>query len=168
MVLDSTDTKIFLCAQPVDLRRSFEGLVAIARDELRKEALSGHWFVFRNRRGGRLNILMWDLDGLLLVNKRRIEGKFPHAVLAPSAKSVKVTMQEVSLLSWGKNAMLLHSSQKKAPFLQGVSNRGPKWNTPWCEGLRFKNHDMSSWHELCTHESRQILPTSEIEAGSEN
>ena len=42
--------KIFLCAQPVDLRRSFDGLAAIVHDGLHEDPLSGQWFVFRNRR----------------------------------------------------------------------------------------------------------------------
>jgi len=93
--------KIFLCAQPVDLRRSFDGLAAIARDGLGKNPLSGDWFVFRNRRGDRLKVLMWDRDGLLLVYKRLERGVFRFPVPAPDAHSVLVTTQELSLLLWG-------------------------------------------------------------------
>jgi transposase len=70
--------KIFLCAQPVDLRRSFDGLASIARDGLGEDPLSGHWFVFRNRRGDRIKILMWDRDGLLLVYKK-LKADYPHS-----------------------------------------------------------------------------------------
>lgn len=93
--------KIFLCAQPVDLRRSFDGLAAIARDGLGQDPLSGDWFVFRNRRGDRMKILMWDRDGLLLVYKRLEEGTFRFPVPAADARSVMVTTQELSLLLWG-------------------------------------------------------------------
>jgi transposase len=93
--------KIFLCAQPVDLRRSFDGLAAIAREGLAEDPLSGHWFVFRNRRGDRIKILMWDRDGLLLVYKRLEEGTFRFPLPAADAKSVLVTTQELSLLLWG-------------------------------------------------------------------
>ena len=93
--------KIFLCAQPVDLRRSFDGLAAIARDGLGEDPLSGDWFVFRNRRGDRMKILMWDRDGLLLVYKRLEEGVFRFPTPAANAKSVQVTTQELSLLLWG-------------------------------------------------------------------
>jgi transposase len=93
--------KIFLCAQPVDLRRSFDGLASIARDGLGEDPLSGHWFVFRNRRGDRIKILMWDRDGLLLVYKRLEEGTFRFPVPAREAKSVLVTAQELSFLLWG-------------------------------------------------------------------
>lgn len=93
--------KIFLCTQPVDLRRSFDGLAAIVRDGLGEDPLSGHWFVFRNRRGDRFKLLMWDRDGLLLVYKRLEEGtlKFPQA--AADAHSVQVSAQDLSLLLWG-------------------------------------------------------------------
>lgn len=93
--------KIFLCVQPTDLRRSFDGLAAIARDGLGEDPLSGHWFVFRNRRGDRVKILMWDRDGLLLVYKRLEEGQFRFPAVAPGAQSVQVTTQELSLLLWG-------------------------------------------------------------------
>jgi transposase len=68
---------------------------------LGEDPLSGDWFVFRNRRGDRLKILMWDRDGLLLVYKRLEEGTFRFPVLAANAKSVLVTTQELSLLLWG-------------------------------------------------------------------
>jgi len=93
--------KIFLCVEPVDLRRSFDGLAAIACDGLGQDPLSGHWFVFRNRRGDRVKILMWDRDGLLLVYKRLEEGTFRFPAMAPDAHSVLVTTQELSLLLWG-------------------------------------------------------------------
>jgi transposase len=93
--------KIFLCVEPVDLRRSFDGLAAIARDGLGEDPLSGHWFVFRNRRGDRIKILMWDRDGLLVVYKRLEEGTFRFPTANSSAKSVQVTTQDLSLLLWG-------------------------------------------------------------------
>jgi transposase len=101
MLSFASPVKIFLCAQPVDLRRSFDGLAAIARDGLGENPLSGDWFVFRNRRGDRLKVLMWDRDGLLLVYKRLEQGTFRFPVPAPDARSVQVTTQELSLLLWG-------------------------------------------------------------------
>ena len=93
--------KIYLCVLPVDLRRSFDGLAAIARDGLGQDPLSRYWFVFRNRRGDRIKILLWDDDGLLLIYKRLEEGVFRFPVPGPDARSVEVTSQELSLLLWG-------------------------------------------------------------------
>lgn len=93
--------KIFLCVQPIDFRCGFDGLAAIVRDCMGEDPLSGHWFVFRNRRGDRIKLLMWDRDGLLLVYKRLEEGKVRFPIAAADAISVQVTAQDLSLLLWG-------------------------------------------------------------------
>src|SRR5262249_11868951 len=53
----------FLCAQPADLRKSFDGLSALVRQALGDDPLSGHWFVFRNRSAARLNTVAWEEAG---------------------------------------------------------------------------------------------------------
>ena len=93
--------KIYLCVPSVDFRRGFDGLAAIVRDYMSEDPLSGHWFVFRNRRGDRLKLLLWDRDGLILVYKRLEEGRFRFPAFAQDARSVQVTAQDLSLLLWG-------------------------------------------------------------------
>ena len=68
--------RIFLCLDTVDLRKSFDGLSALVSQALGNDPLSGHWFVFRNRRGDRLKILAWEEDGWALWYKRLEEGVF--------------------------------------------------------------------------------------------
>jgi transposase len=58
--------RILLCTQPVDLRRSFDGLAAIVRDALGADPLSGHLFVFRNKAADRVKLLYWDQDGFAI------------------------------------------------------------------------------------------------------
>jgi transposase len=53
-----------------DLRRSIDGLMALARERLGLDPLSGHLFLFRNRRGDRLKILVWDRSGFWVLYKR--------------------------------------------------------------------------------------------------
>lgn len=76
MLTIPTPVKIFVCVQPIDFRRSFDGLAEMVREGLREDPLSGHWFVFRNRRGDRFKLLLWDEDGLMLVYKRLEVGKY--------------------------------------------------------------------------------------------
>jgi transposase len=72
----SASIRIFLCAEPADLRKSFDGLSALVRQALGADPLSGHWFVFRNRTGDRLKILAWEEDGWCLWYKRLEAGVF--------------------------------------------------------------------------------------------
>ena len=55
--------RIYLAAGATDLRRSIDGLSMLVRERLGLEPMSGHLFLFRNRRGDRLKILVWDRSG---------------------------------------------------------------------------------------------------------
>ena len=68
--------RIWLAAQPADLRKSFDSLAALVRDGLRGDPLSGDVFVFRNKAGDRLKLLVWEEDGYAIWYKRLEAGTF--------------------------------------------------------------------------------------------
>ena len=68
--------RIFLCTRHADLRKSFDGLAQLVREFLGADPLSGHLFVFRNKRGDRLKLLYWDRDGYAIWYKRLEIGSF--------------------------------------------------------------------------------------------
>ena len=76
MLTLSPAVRIYLKAGATDLRRSIDGLAALVREEMSLEALSGHLFLFRNRRGDRLKILAWDQSGFWVLYKRLERGTF--------------------------------------------------------------------------------------------
>jgi transposase len=94
--------KIFVAAQPVDARKSFDGLAAMVDSELGLEVLSGHLFVFLNRRGHLAQILFWDRNGFCIVKKRLEAGTFRLACsAADGAKHVEIDAAQLSLMLEG-------------------------------------------------------------------
>jgi len=69
-------TKIYIALESVDMRKGFEGLYGLVRDQLGQDPLSGHLFLFTNRRKTRLKALVWDGSGLWVCAKRLEKGRF--------------------------------------------------------------------------------------------
>lgn len=65
-----SSVRIFACTEPVDMRRSFDGLAWIAKDKLGHDPLGGALFVFINRRANRLKVLWFDKNGYCILYKR--------------------------------------------------------------------------------------------------
>jgi transposase len=93
-------TRVFVATRPADMRKSFDGLLALVRDFLgHQNPLSGHLFVFRNKRGDRLKAIWWDTDGLAIFYKRLEEGSF--SLPSGEAKQVEMTAADLQLLLQG-------------------------------------------------------------------
>ena len=91
--------RIYVCLQPQDGRKSFDGLAAAVRAHLARDPLSGDLFVFRNKRGDRLKILAWQGDGFALYLRRLEKGTFAF----PTAETaeVSVTPTELAMILGG-------------------------------------------------------------------
>jgi len=68
--------KIFLVAGVTDMRKSFDTLAAVVRSVIHSDPLSGHLFVFCNRRRDRVKVLVWEESGFWLLAKRLERGTF--------------------------------------------------------------------------------------------
>ena len=69
--------KIFAYSEPTDMRKSFQGLLALVQHVFRdRDPYSGDLFVFVNRRGNYVKILAWDRTGFSLFAKKLERGRF--------------------------------------------------------------------------------------------
>ena len=69
-------TRIFLCRQPTDMRKSFNGLAAVIANYFPEAELEGSLFVFMNRRQTQIKAFYWDGDGHVIWAKRLRKGCF--------------------------------------------------------------------------------------------
>ena len=73
---DISQLRIFLCMLPTKMTYSFDSLMGMAEEIFDQDPLSGHLFLFVNRRRDRIKILFWDRDGFCIVYKRLEVGTF--------------------------------------------------------------------------------------------
>lgn len=108
--------RVYLATQPVDLRKSFEGLAGATRELIQQDPLCGHLFVFLNRRRDRVKILMWDRNGFCLLYKRLERGVFRLPRDPGDSGPLEIEAAELGLM------------------LEGIDLRGarrrPRWSPP--------------------------------------
>jgi transposase len=90
--------KIYLASTPTDMRKGFDGLMAIVRNQWEYDVFSGHLFVFVSRRRNRAKILFWDRGGFVLYYKRLERGRFRLPKFDPDAVSVELDADQLTML----------------------------------------------------------------------
>jgi transposase len=94
--------RIYVATAPADMRKSFDGLSALARDVVGQDPMTGHLFVWFNRRGNQVRVLFWDRTGFAVLAKRLEQGTFRLAKSPPEgATHVTVDAGELGLLLEG-------------------------------------------------------------------
>jgi transposase len=100
MLTLSPAVRIYLATGATDLRRSIDGLAALVRERFAQDPLSGHLFLFRNRRGDRVKILLWDQSGFWVLYKRLEQGTFAWPIDEDAAR-VEMRHRDLLLLLSG-------------------------------------------------------------------
>jgi len=100
MLALSINVKVYFAPGVTDMRKSFDGLAACTRQIIGEDPLSGHMFVFCNRRRDRLKILYWDRAGYCLFAKRLEKGTFSWPNEAQRS-GFEMTREELLLLIGG-------------------------------------------------------------------
>lgn len=76
MIGNISSTRIFLCTQDTDMRKSFNSLCGVVRTSMHLDPLSGYLFVFKNKHGDRIKCVYWDCDGFAMWYKALQKGTF--------------------------------------------------------------------------------------------
>lgn len=90
-MIGPSNTRILLCTQDTDMRKSFDSLRGVISSSMHLDPLSGYLFVFKNKRGDRIKCLFWDNDGFAMFYKVLQKGTFKF----PSLQSMKSAGLEI-------------------------------------------------------------------------
>ena len=91
-------TRVWLAVEATDMRCGFDRLAERVKAVIGQEPFSGHYFLFRSRRGDRLKILVWDRDGFVLWYKRLESGVFKLPRVDAGARSVELRASELAMV----------------------------------------------------------------------
>jgi transposase len=95
------NVSIYLCAEPVDLRKSFDGLSGLIESVFQGNILDGHLFLFVNKRRDRVKAMWWDQDGLVIWYKRLERGTLETPQRSAGQKHVTIDATELAMLLGG-------------------------------------------------------------------
>jgi transposase len=112
MILLPSPVRIFLCTRSTDLRKSFDGLSGLVPECFGQDLLTGHLFLFLNRRRDRIKILYFDRDGLAIWYKRLEIGSF-QLPLAGVQDGIELEPAQLAMLLSGID---LRSARQRKRF----------------------------------------------------
>lgn len=101
MIGSTRQLNVYAYAGHADMRKGFEGLSALVREELGRDVLLGDLFLFVNRRRTRAKVLLWDGTGLCVYAKRLEQGRFAPLWKDAESKELRLTMTELQLFLEG-------------------------------------------------------------------
>lgn len=100
MIQITPHMRILIAVETVDFRKGIDGLVGICKGKLQMDPFNGYVFVFRNRRGTSIKILMYDSQGFWLCQKRLSRGRFKWWPKADEEDTRMLAANQLQALLW--------------------------------------------------------------------
>lgn len=102
MIGGTRQVSVWAYGRPVDMRKSFDGLWAVVRDELGRDPMCGDLFLFAGRNRRRAKVLLWDGTGVCIYAKRLEQGRFTNLCAETvSGEPLQMTVSELQLFLEG-------------------------------------------------------------------
>lgn len=101
----SDNRRYFLYQGVADMRKSFDGLGGLVKQQMQLPLLSGDVFIFINKRRNQLKLLSWDTDGFCVYHKRLEKGSFElpsatgNAAVSLTALQLRLVLAGIQLAS---------------------------------------------------------------------
>jgi transposase len=121
VIISARQVDVFAHAEPVDMRKSFDTLAALVKQELGQNLLSGSLFLFVSKDRKRAKVLYFDGTGLCLFAKRLDKGRFAAVSDRARNRSVKLTLSELTQFIEGSTSI------GASPALLTWADLTPRW-----------------------------------------
>ena len=130
MFFPESQVRIWLYAKPTDMRRSFNGLAAMAKNLMGENPLSGQVFVFINRRQTQIKILYFDRSGYCIWAKRLEQGRFNYNRSAGDKQALnwtelKLIIEGIELKNTLQRKRYSHPQNRQSGIIQHHGNGLP-------------------------------------------
>ncbi len=99
MLMWPAGVRLYVVLDPVDMRRSFDGLAAIVQQQLGLDPTAGHLVIFTNKRGHLLKVLYFARGGYIIVYRRLERGSFQ--LPRGDGKSVEIDTAQLAMILEG-------------------------------------------------------------------
>ena len=117
MILLPRSVRVYVATAPANLHKSFEGLSNEVRGVLALDPLSGHVFLFLNRRRTQVKMLLFTRGGFTIVHKRLECGRFTFpAQVVPTATRIEIEAHELSALLEGLTPSTAKAARRWTPL----------------------------------------------------
>lgn len=114
MFFPEAQVRVFVFGQPADMRKSFDGLYALVKHAMGEDPLSGHLFVFINRRATLVKVLYFDRSGFCIWAKRLERGRFVREWSSARTAELDVTGLKLLLEGLERRDLVAHKRYRRS------------------------------------------------------
>ncbi len=114
--------RYFMYGKRADMRKGFNGLCGLVRNEFLQNPLSGDVFIFINRPRNRIKLLHWQGDGFAIYYKRLEKGTYEMPEINSTSASIELDAQQLLLILEG---ISLLSVKKRRRYTQHFVDKNP-------------------------------------------
>ncbi|MGP8215161.1 MAG: IS66 family insertion sequence element accessory protein TnpB [Bacteroidia bacterium] len=114
--------RYFMYGKRADMRKGFNGLCGLVRNEFLQNPLSGDVFIFINRPRNRIKLLHWQGDGFAIYYKRLEKGTYEMPEINSTSASIELDAQQLLLILEG---ISLSSVKKRRRYTQHFVDKKP-------------------------------------------
>lgn len=123
MIGSTRQARIWVSAEPVNMRKSFDGLSAVARNSMGRDPLCGDMFLFIAANRKQARVLFWDGTGFIIIAKRLEAGRFNAPWQGDTSRPWQLTEAELALFLEGSRlAGHFELSPRALSYGSAVSN----------------------------------------------